>query len=171
VSIYRPINIPELINIANQGKFPMYNIGLTAVHNTRDSEFMPTEGHMVSAGIEQILGEFQFIRGHFDARKYFMLRERPDRSGRWVLGLRSSIGITEGGTPIIERYFGGGFTNLRGFDFRGVSPRHPVLGHVQGGNFEFYNSAEMIFPLTADDMIRGAVFIDTGTVERSMTRW
>jgi outer membrane protein insertion porin family len=36
---------------------------------------------------------------------------------------------------------------------------------------EFYNSAEMIFPLTADDMVRGSLFIDTGTVERTVSKW
>jgi len=169
VNVYRPM-IPVEDLYAVLGKHPMYNIGLTAIYNTRDSEYMPTEGHMISAGIEQILGDFQFIRGNIDVRKYFMLRERPDRSGRWVLGLRSSIGVTEGSTPIFERYFGGGFTNLRGFEFRGISPRN-ANGYVLGGCFEFYNSAEMVFPLTADDMIRGSLFIDTGTVEKSLTKW
>ena len=174
VTIYRPrIPVPELMggfpgNVL--GKHPMYNIGLTAIYNTRDNEYMPTEGHMISAGVEQILGDYQFLRGNVDMRKYFMLRERPDRSGRWVLGLRSSLGVTESGTPIFERYFGGGFTNLRGFDFRGVSPRNE-FGYVLGGCMEFYNSAELIFPLTADDMVRGSVFLDTGTVEKSFTKW
>jgi len=169
VDIYRP-NIPvqDLFDVL--GKHPMYTIGLTAIHNTRDSEYMPTEGHFLSAGVEQVLGDYQFLRGNIDIRKYFMLRERPDRSGRWVLGLRSSLGITEGGTPIFERFFGGGFTNLRGFEFRGVSPRDAFM-YVTGGCMEFYNSAEVIFPLTADDMVRGSVFIDTGTVERSFTKW
>ena len=169
VNVYRPaIPVQDLYDVL--GKHPMYTIGLTAVHNTRDSDFMPTEGHMISAGVEQILGDYQFVRGNIDLRKYFMLRERPDRSGRWVLGLCSSLGITEKNTPIFERYFGGGFTNLRGFDFRGVSPR-TIDGYVTGGNFEFYNSAEMIFPLSADDMIRGSIFIDTGTVEKSISKW
>jgi len=162
----RPID--ELLDQA--GKHPMYNVGLTAIHNTRDSEYMPTEGHFLSAGVEQVFGDYQFLRGNVDLRKYFMLRERPDRSGRWVLGLRSTVGITETGTPIFERFYGGGFTNLRGFDFRGVSPRD-ANRYVVGGCLEFYNSAEMIFPLTADDMIRGSLFLDTGTVERSMTKW
>jgi outer membrane protein insertion porin family len=174
VNIYRgAIPVPELIpgwSGSVIGKHPMYNIGLEAIYNTRDSEYMPTEGHMISAKIEQVLGDYQFLRGNIDLRKYFMLRERPDRSGRWVLGLRSSLGVTEGGTPIFERFFGGGFTNLRGFEFRGVSPRTDQ-GYVMGGCMEFYNSAEVIFPLTADDMIRGSVFIDTGTVESSATKW
>jgi outer membrane protein insertion porin family len=152
------------------GKHPMYTVGLDATHNTRDSEYMPTEGHLISAGVEQVFGDYQFVRGNLDLRQYFMLRERPDRSGRWVLGLRSSIRVTEKGTPIYERYFGGGFTSLRGFEFRGVSPRDS-LGFILGGNMEFYNSAEMIFPLTADDMIRGSFFIDTGTVEQSWKKW
>jgi outer membrane protein insertion porin family len=168
VHIYRQaIPVQDLFDVL--GKHPMYNIGLRATWNTRDSEFLPTEGHMIEAGVEQVLGNFQFIRGHIDLRRYFLLRERPDRSGRWVIGLRSSLAMTEGGTPIFERYFGGGFTNLRGFDFRGVSPRDGV--HVVGGNMEFYNSVELIFPLTADDMIRGTIFLDTGTVERSFRRW
>ena len=169
VNIYRPaMPVQDLYDVL--GKHPMYTIGLTADHNTRDSDFMPTEGHMISVGVEQVVGDYQFVRGHVDVRKYFMLRERPDRSGRWVLGLCSRLGVSEKNTPIYERYFGGGFSNLRGFDFRGVSPR-TVDGYILGGNFEFYNSAEMIFPLTADDMIRGSVFIDTGTVEKSITKW
>ncbi|MDR0521306.1 MAG: BamA/TamA family outer membrane protein, partial [Planctomycetaceae bacterium] len=152
------------------GKHPMFTIGLDATHNTRDSQHMPTEGHLISFGVEQVLGDYQFIRGNIDLRQYFMLRERPDRSGRWVLGLRSSLNISDKSAPIYERYFGGGFTNLRGFEFRGVSPRNSN-GAMYGGCMEFYNSAELVFPLTADDMIRGSLFIDTGTVERSVSRW
>ena len=168
VEIFRAM--PHIYDEGVVGKHPMYNIGLTAIYNTRDSEYIPTEGHFISSGIEQVLGDYQFLRGSVDVRKYFMLRERPDRSGRWVLGVRSSVSVTEGGTPIFERYFGGGVANLRGFEFRGVSPRTDN-GYVRGGRFEFYNSAEMVFPLTADDMIKGALFVDTGTVERSISKW
>ena len=168
VNIYRAMQ--HVYEEGVVGKHPMYNIGLSATYNTRDSEYMPTEGHLITAGVEQVLGDYQFVRGNVDLRKYFMLRERPDRSGRWVLGIRSSLAVTESGTPIYERYFGGGFTNLRGFEFRGVSPR-TATGDVLGGCMEFYNSAELIFPLTADDMIRGSIFIDTGTVESSISRW
>ncbi len=169
VNIYRPIMMSQDLYDA-LGKHPMYTIGLEASHNTRDSEYMPTEGHLLSVNVEQVLGDYQFVRGGYDFRKYFMLRERPDRSGRWVLGLRSNLNISEKHAPIYERYFGGGFTSLRGFEFRGVSPRD-ANGTIIGGTMEFYNSAELVFPITADDMIRGSFFLDTGTVERSMTNW
>ena len=32
-------------------------------------------------------------------------------------------------------------------------------------------SAEYLFPITADDMLRGVIFCDTGTVERSFDDW
>ncbi len=169
VNVYRPIMMSQDLYDA-LGTHPMYTVGLEASHNTRDSEYMPTEGHLLSVSVEQVLGDYQFVRGGYDFRKYFMLRERPDRSGRWVLGLRSSMNISEKNAPIYERYFGGGFTSLRGFEYRGVSPRDEN-GTIIGGCMEFYNSAELVFPITADDMIRGSVFLDTGTVERSLTKW
>ncbi|MDR2346020.1 MAG: BamA/TamA family outer membrane protein [Planctomycetaceae bacterium] len=152
------------------GRHPMYGIGINARHNTRDSEYRPTQGHLISFGIEQVLGDYKFLRGNIDIRKYYTLHERPDRSGRWVLGLRCSFDVSESGTPIYERYFGGGYSSLRGFEYRGVSPRN-IAGVIEGGCMEFYNSAELIFPLTADDMVMGSIFIDTGTVERSISKW
>ncbi|MDR2705949.1 MAG: BamA/TamA family outer membrane protein, partial [Planctomycetaceae bacterium] len=94
VNIYRPIFPYSLDLIQALGHHPMYTIGLEASYNTRDSEYMPTEGHLITFGIEQVLGDYQFVRGNIDFRKYFMLHERPDRSGRWVLGVRSSLGVS-----------------------------------------------------------------------------
>ena len=38
---------------------------------------------------------------------------------------------------------------------------------IVGGQFQWLNSAEYYFPLTADDMIRGTIFCDFGTVEEN----
>jgi outer membrane protein insertion porin family len=37
-----------------------------------------------------------------------------------------------------------------------------------GGQLRWLNTLEYFFPLTADDMIRGTVFVDFGTVERDI---
>ena len=74
-------------------------------------------------------------------------------------------------TPIYDNFFAGGFSTLRGFDFRGASPVVPLGGNSfveVGGQFMWINSLEYLFPLTADDMIHGVVFVDFGTVERSV---
>jgi outer membrane protein insertion porin family len=36
---------------------------------------------------------------------------------------------------------------------------------IVGGKFQWINSVEYMFPLMADDMIRGVLFCDFGTVE------
>ena len=40
-----------------------------------------------------------------------------------------------------------------------------------GGDFQLLASAEYMFPITADDMVRGVVFCDTGTVEPTINNW
>ena len=139
---------------------------VTLAHDTRDHAFLATEGHYFEVGFKQGFGEFDFPRGDLDYRRYFLLRERPDGSGRHTLSASTKLGITGPDTPIFENYFAGGFSTMRGFDFRGASP---VEGGVQvGGQFSFLNSVEYMFPLTADDMIRGVLFCDFGTVEDSV---
>ena len=79
----------------------------------------------------------------------------------------SRLGFSGSQTPIFENYFAGGFSTLRGFDFRGASPVEG--GVVVGGEFQWLNTLEYMFPLTADDMIRGVLFCDFGTVEQEIT--
>ncbi|HIN95038.1 MAG TPA: hypothetical protein EYN03_05285, partial [Planctomycetes bacterium] len=53
--------------------------------------------------------------------------------------------------------------------FRGASP---VSGGVTvGGTFQFITSVEYLFPLTADDMVKGVAFCDLGTVEENIAMY
>ncbi|MGL4944608.1 MAG: POTRA domain-containing protein [Thermoguttaceae bacterium] len=172
--IYHP-QLPAYDLMTALGSHPLYTFGISATHDTRDNQYLATQGHRYTAGVEQTIGGYQYIRGSAEINHYLMLRERPDRSGRWVLGIRNAVGISESTTPIFERYFAGGFSSLRGFQYRTVSPRdfgpQTYTGMPVGGCFEFYNSAELIFPITADDMVRGSLFCDTGTVQTIGSKW
>ena len=67
---------------------------------------------------------------------------------------------------MFENFYAGGISTLRGFDFRGVSP---IDGDARvGGEFQWLNSLEYTFPVTADDLVRGALFVDFGTVEEDI---
>lgn len=136
------------------------------VHDTRDSAFLPTEGHRIELAYEQGFGQFDYPRGTIEVSQYFLVHERPDRSGRQTIMLRTAAGFSGSQTPIFENFFAGGFSTLRGFDFRGASPRE--LGIVVGGEFQWLNTAEYMFPITADDMLRGVIFCDFGTVEQNI---
>lgn len=144
----------------------LYTAGVNLAHDTRDSAFLPTEGHLLNLGFEQGFGEFDFPRVTVSGRQYFLLRERPDGSGRHVIGLGSDFGYTGSGTPIFENFFAGGQNSLRGFYFRSASPQE--MGVQVGGRFQLLNFVEYMFPITADDAIRGVLFCDFGTVERTM---
>lgn len=149
------------------GNHDLFGARFSLTHDTRDNAFTPSSGYYAQASFEQVFGSFDYPQGEIDLRRYFLLNERADGSGRHTLGASFKVGVSGSQTPIFENYFAGGFSTLRGFDFRGASP---VLGGViVGGRFQFLGSVEYMFPITADDMIKGVVFCDYGTVERDLT--
>jgi outer membrane protein insertion porin family len=166
VNLFNPriLTVPELNSAL--GKSDIFSGKVTLTHDTRDLPFMPTEGHMIEMSYEQAFGSYDFPRAEVDWYQYFMLSERPDGSGRHTIAVSSRVGVTGSQTPIFENYFAGGFSTMRGFGFRGASPIEQ--GVRVGGEFRWLNSVEYFFPLTADDMIKGTVFVDFGTVERDV---
>ncbi|WP_425617684.1 BamA/TamA family outer membrane protein [Anatilimnocola sp. NA78] len=166
VNIFNPrVNTVQELNDA-LGKSDLFTGKVSLTHDTRDLPFMPTEGHMIELSYEQAFGSFDFPRGEVSWYQYFMLHERPDGSGRHTIAVSSRLGFSGSQTPIYENYFAGGFSTMRGFSFRGASPIEN--GVRVGGEFQFLNSVEYFFPLTADDMVKGTVFCDFGTVERDI---
>jgi outer membrane protein insertion porin family len=166
IEISRPRvrGVPQLEAVL--GKNELYSGRVTLTHDTRDLPFAPTEGHLIELSYEQAFGDFDYPRGEVDYRRYFLIRERPDGSGRHTLAFSGLAGASGSQTPLFENYFAGGFSTLRGFDFRGASPR--VGGVTVGGRFQLLGSVEYLFPLTADDMLRGVFFVDAGTVEQDI---
>lgn len=163
VNISNPSNpaVPQLAEVLGHNELYAVQTGL--VHDTRDSPFIATEGHYINLGFQQAIGSFDYPQVTLEGRQYFMLRQRPDGSGRHVLTLRGETGFSGSDTPIYDNFFIGGFSTIRGFAFRGASP--VVDGVIVGGQFMLLASAEYLFPITADDMLRGVIFCDTGTVE------
>ncbi len=160
---------PELAEVL--GDSVLHGFEAKLAHDTRDSAFLATEGHLVEASFEQVIGSYQYPRCEIDARKYFHFRERADQSGRHVVSLNAHFGITGDDTPIYDNFYAGGFSTIRGFYFRGASPRDENTSVIVGGHVMVLASIEYLFPITADDMLRGVVFCDTGTVEPSMDDW
>ncbi len=136
-------------------------------HDTRDSSFLPTTGHVLEFSYEQGIADFTYPRAEVTASQFFTLRERADGRGKHIMQLRGQVGWTGDETPVFEKYFAGGFQSFRGFRFRGVTPRSPA-GIDLGGQFMLLGSAEYIIPITADDNVRGVVFTDVGTIEENV---
>ena len=156
---------PTLNEALGNSDLYLFNAGL--VRDTRDHPFLPTEGSYLSLTYTQGFGDFDYSRGDVEYRRYRLLYERPDGSGRHTVSFGTKLGISGSSTPIFENYFAGGFSTLRGYEFRGAAPLEN--GIRVGGEFQWLNSVEYLFPITADDMIKGVVFCDFGTVEEEVT--
>lgn len=135
----------------------------TLSYDTRDNSFSPSSGHNIDFTYEQGFGEYNYPRFDLSGGQYFTVFERPDGFGKHILSFTGQAGWTGGDTPIFERYYAGGYSSFRGFQFRGVTPREGNF--AVGGEFLALGSAEYMFPLTATDNIRAVVFSDFGTVE------
>jgi outer membrane protein insertion porin family len=145
------------------GDNALYLGSVSLINDTRDHPFMASDGSYLELSFSQGFGDFSYPRADIDYRRYFLLYQRPDLSGRHTLSFQTRVGYSGADTPIFENYQVGGFSSLRGFAFRGASP---IEGGVRaGGKFQWLNTVEYLFPLSADDMFKGVVFCDFGTVE------
>ncbi len=153
-----------------RGGNALHGFRLALINDTRDNTFLTTQGHYLEVSGEQVIGSFEYPRVEADFRKYFLLSERPDHSGRHVLSYATNVGYLGDDAPIYDRFYAGGFSTMRGFDFRGASPITFVgfNGVETGGNFQWLNSLQYLFPITADEMLHGVLFCDFGTVEKKV---
>ena len=161
--------VPSLQEVVGHNQ--LYSFSASLQHDTRDNPFLASEGHLLSGTFQETIGTFQYPTASIQWSQFFRIFERADRSGKHVLSFNLQAGYSGDNTPIFERYYAGGFSTLRGFAFRGVTPRDPVYGMGVGGDFQMLGTAQYLFPITADDMLRGVVFVDAGTVEPTITDW
>ncbi len=158
---------PTLSDNIGKSNLNVANVGL--IRDTRDHPFLPTEGSYLSATYSQAFGDFDYSRGDLEYRRYRLMYQRPDRSGRHTISFGSKLGVSGSDTPLYENYFAGGFSTIRGFDFRGASPSEGGTERIRvGGRFQWLNTLEYMFPVTADDMVKGVLFCDFGTVEQDV---
>lgn len=160
----RVVGVPQLDDVA--GKNTLYSGLVSLKHDTRDSPIQASRGHFFDFSYEQSWGDYSYPKFEIEYRKYWMLAQRADGSGRQTISYSTQVGFSGDDTPIFENFFAGGYATIRGFDFRGASP---VVGGVEvGGRFQWLNTVEYMFPITADDAFRGVAFVDFGTVEQDI---
>jgi len=136
------------------------------VRDRTDSRWLPSKGDRLRFSAEQVGGDFDFtvFRAAY-SRYWTLLTDAQDR--KHVFAARSNVGAIAGDAPIFERFYGGGMGSIRGFDYRGISPRSGVNEDPIGGDFMVFLGGEYSFPIFTRD-VRGVVFLDSGTVEKDM---
>lgn len=157
--------IPALNDVLGDNE--LYGAEFRLIHDTRNTAIQASSGHFFEFSFEENFGTFDYARFDAEFRQYWLLRQRVDGTGKQTLSYSTRVGFSGEETPIFENYFAGGYATLRGFEFREASPAVEFPGDnvFVGGRFQWLNSVEYTFPITADDAFRGVAFVDFGTVE------
>jgi outer membrane protein insertion porin family len=157
-----------------EGSNNIYGMQVFLTRDTTDSRYTPTEGDIFQTSLEGLAGDYSFGKLEFTYRLYHPLWE--DISGRrTVLASKVHFGSVLGDAPTFEKYYAGGTGSLRGFEYRGVSPRGEsknIPGRKKdpvGGDWIFLANTEMSIPLSSD-MFSWLLFLDSGTVETGRYR-
>lgn len=138
------------------------------IRDRTDSRWNPSTGDRFSFSYEQVVGTETF--GTFDSQyKIYRTMYTDALDRKHILASRVQYGQIVGDAPTFEKFYGGGIGSIRGFEYRGISPRgHWPNGAIHkdaiGGDMMFFAGTEYSFPLIADQL-RGVVFVDSGTVE------
>ena len=158
---YRPEEI-----LAEQGHHLLTSAGLQIRRDTTNPGPFPYKGTVTTFGYElygALGGDYNFhkLRLNWDGYQtvYTDLLDR-----RTVLRLSGFAGYINGRSTFLERFYEGGIGSVRGFRFRGVSPRSGLGDDPVGGDFAFTGTAELNFPIY-QETLRGVIFTDVGDVE------
>ncbi|HZO91565.1 MAG TPA: BamA/TamA family outer membrane protein [Chthonomonadaceae bacterium] len=150
---------------------PIYSVGGSLIHNTRDLDLDPVMGGYQNLSLQvghadlkppntttgtPIPGPFgptNFGKSFIDARQYFSLqgprpRNKPDAK-RSVIALRLMFGTSAGRLPFFEQYFVGGAESLRGYREDRFWGSNMLLGSIE-------------FRQPLANALTGVLFLDVG---------
>lgn len=153
---------------AEEGTNVVSSTGVALTHDYRDNPLNPTKGWLwvnsadLAGGI--LGGDKDFYRFQTSG-SYYIPFQFNDTTTVLKIGGRTGLVKAYDGTnavPIFERYFAGGEQSIRGYDERKVGPIDPGSQDAVGGEAIVLGTVEYTIPII--DIIKGAVFFDTGNV-------
>lgn len=164
----KEVRAPEILDGA--GTSYLTSIGLQLRRDTTNRGLLPAKGTTTTLGIESygaLGGDYSFQKATSGFDWYQTISEDLlDR--KTILAFHGDAGYIFGGDdPFFERFYGGGIGSIRGFQFRGVSPRSGPAQDRVGGDFSLTGTVELSYPLVGE-ILRGVVFTDFGTVEHDV---
>lgn len=154
---------PEIV--AARGHTTLTSVGLSVGYQDVDSRVETSRGYGVDLGFEGFgpLGGPTFQRLTASGNVFVPVYE-DDRERKTVLEFRADGGAIYNDAPFFERFYAGGIGSIRGFRFRGVSPRSGIDDDPVGGDYSVTGTAAVGFPLVGEGL-RGVVFSDFGSVD------
>jgi outer membrane protein insertion porin family len=146
-----------------EGTRDTHSVTLSFTRDARDDYYAPTKGSLNTLSLENaggiLGGDNTFYKFTGDTNWFFPLPLST------VLHLRGRAGIVKGyagiEVPIYERFYLGGINTIRGFEYGEAGPKDEY-GQVVGAEKMVVFNAELLFPLSKEIGLRGAIFYDAG---------
>lgn len=151
---------------AEEGETDLSRVGVTLTRDTRDNNFVPTEGYLLQGATELVGGPFGGDRDFWRLTGLAANYWEPIDEQVLELKLRAGIADAYDNTervPIFERFYAGGANTVRGYRERRIGPRDPGTKDPIGGDSYWVGNAEYTFPIV-QDILKGAAFYDMGAV-------
>ncbi len=138
--------------------------GFSLAYDTRNSVLLPNKGQRTELSAEFAggpIGDKNFYKLELRSGWYF-----PGLAQGHVLEVIGTAGVADSldssDVPFYERFYLGGVNSLRGYRYRGISPREPGFREPIGGNTSWFGSLEYSIPIV--ERVRVAAFYDIGNV-------
>ena len=140
-------------------------------YDTRNSTTLPNHGQRTEFIADlaggPLGGDRSFYKLELKSAWYFKGIFKGD-----VIEMTGHAGVVEGfdggHAPFYERFYLGGLSTLRGYQYRGIGPRETGFTEPIGGNTYWYGSAEYSIPIFQQEKgpgVRVAFFYDIGSVQ------
>ncbi|CAC9591891.1 Outer membrane protein assembly factor YaeT [uncultured Gammaproteobacteria bacterium] len=137
-------------------------------NNTLDNFNYPTEGskNNVSFDLTLPIADFQYYKIGASHKSYYPLGNDITWKVNGSLGLAQGYGDKE--LPFFKRYYGGGSSSVRGFDFNSLGATYTGTTIAKGGELSMLAGTSVISPMkfiNDSKNMRMSAFIDMGAVE------
>ena len=151
-------NASELLQ-QSQGESTTSSITPSIVRDSRDNVFNPSEGSVNSFEIQLagLGGDNRYYRAVGNSTWYFALPAEMTGFVRGRFGFGDGFGDKV--LPASERFFLGGVTTIRGFEFRDIGPKDDANNPLGGTSFAQFN---LEIGRSLGSVLRVVAFVDVG---------
>jgi outer membrane protein insertion porin family len=137
-------------------------------NNTLDSFNYPTEGvkNNINFDLTLPIADFQYYKLDASHKSYYPLGNDITWKVNSSLGLAQGYGNKE--LPFFKRYYGGGSSSVRGFDFNSLGATYTGTKTAKGGELSMLAGTSLISPMkfiSDSKNMRMSAFVDTGAIE------
>jgi len=155
----------------NQDKNIDLNGSISYLSDTLNDYVFPTDGQSTNLKLTTTLpfSDYNYMQLSGSYKYYFPISN--DLTFNFKTRLNLGKGFGDDDLPFFKRYYGGGSSSVKGFDFNSLGPKYPN-GLSKGGEISYLSGISVISPIKIiedSENMRIAGFLDVGSINEKFT--